>query len=173
MCKKLFTFWNIVYQYRNRKFRNRRNQETLAWKIWQRCVRTNKKEIFSTKMSKIDVTKLDLYGLFEVSPDASIQEIKTAYRKKALKVHPDKNLGNYSRWHLRILSSCDTMVCCNLFKISVVWLCFKKLTNGTNQALLSSKERYKSLNKYWNVFSSSDTQLLFLYMQQPKIILSK
>ena len=48
-------------------------------------------------MSKIDVTKLDLYGLFEVSPDASIQEIKTAYRKKALKVHPDKNPGNYSR----------------------------------------------------------------------------
>ncbi len=40
--------------------------------------------------SKIDITKLDLYGLFEVSPDASIQEIKTAYRKKALKVHPDK-----------------------------------------------------------------------------------
>ena len=45
-------------------------------------------------MSKIDVTKLDLYGLFEVSPDATIQEIKTAYRKKELKVHPDKNPGN-------------------------------------------------------------------------------
>ncbi|XP_057370869.1 dnaJ homolog subfamily C member 17-like [Daphnia carinata] len=45
-------------------------------------------------MSKIDVTKLDLYGLFEVSPDATSQEIKTAYRKKALKVHPDKNPDN-------------------------------------------------------------------------------
>ena len=48
----------------------------------------------SEKMSKVDITKLDLYGLFEVSPDASAQEIKTAYRKKALKCHPDKNPDN-------------------------------------------------------------------------------
>lgn len=36
--------------------------------------------------SKIDITKLDLYGLFEVPPDASIQgkESKTTYRKKGL-----------------------------------------------------------------------------------------
>ena len=42
----------------------------------------------------MDVSSLDLYGLFEVSPDASVQDIKTAYRKKALKVHPDKNPDN-------------------------------------------------------------------------------
>lgn len=39
----------------------------------------------------MDISKIDLYGLFEVSPDASTQEIKTAYRRKARKVHPDKN----------------------------------------------------------------------------------
>ena len=58
---------------------------------WTTVERKRKKK---SKMSKIDVTKLDLYGLFEVLPDATIQEIKTAYRKKALKVHPDKNPGN-------------------------------------------------------------------------------
>ena len=38
--------------------------------------------------------KVDLYALLEVPPDATDQDIKTAYRKKALKVHPDKNPDN-------------------------------------------------------------------------------
>jgi len=41
-----------------------------------------------------DVTKLDLYDLLEISHDATSKEIKTAYRKKALKCHPDKNPDN-------------------------------------------------------------------------------
>lgn len=41
-----------------------------------------------------DITKLDLYGVLEVSPDATNQEIVRAYRKKALKCHPDKNPDN-------------------------------------------------------------------------------
>lgn len=41
-----------------------------------------------------DITKLDLYVVLEVSPDATNQEIVRAYRKKALKCHPDKNPDN-------------------------------------------------------------------------------
>lgn len=39
-------------------------------------------------------TQIDLYGLLGVEPTASMQEIKKAYRKKALSCHPDKNPDN-------------------------------------------------------------------------------
>jgi len=41
-----------------------------------------------------DLDKLDLYGLLDVAEDASEKEILKAYRKKALKCHPDKNPDN-------------------------------------------------------------------------------
>lgn len=38
-----------------------------------------------------DIKDLDLYGLLELTIDCSEQDIRSAYRKKALKCHPDKN----------------------------------------------------------------------------------
>ena len=37
---------------------------------------------------------ITLYDLLGVSKTASSQEIKTAFKKKALQYHPDKNDGN-------------------------------------------------------------------------------
>ena len=41
-----------------------------------------------------DLDKLELYVILDVAEDANDKEILKAYRKKALKCHPDKNPDN-------------------------------------------------------------------------------
>ncbi|OQR77423.1 dnaJsubfamily C member 17-like [Tropilaelaps mercedesae] len=46
------------------------------------------------KKKTIELMKLDLYGLLGILSDAAEKDIKSAYRKKALQYHPDKNPDN-------------------------------------------------------------------------------
>lgn len=45
-------------------------------------------------MAELKIEEMDLYELLEIQPESTNNEVKTAYRKKALKCHPDKNPDN-------------------------------------------------------------------------------
>lgn len=89
-----------------------------------------------------DLKDLDLYGILEIQQSATEKEIKTAYRKKALQCHPDKNPDNPKAAQLFLqLSKILTIL-----TDTAARLAYDKLVNAKIAAKLREKE-YDSKRK--------------------------
>ncbi|KAF8180019.1 hypothetical protein K438DRAFT_1976981 [Mycena galopus ATCC 62051] len=62
--------------------------------------------------SQLDLDSIDLYAVLDISENATLEEIKRAYRKKALEHHPDKNqhdIEGATRRFSRVLEAYETL----------------------------------------------------------------
>lgn len=65
----------------------------IAW-IWHHLARIDALKISRPKFHSIHIMGRDFYKILEIPRDASQDQIKKAYRRMAMKWHPDKNHGN-------------------------------------------------------------------------------
>ena len=58
----------------------------------------------------------DLYGILNINKNATEQELKKAYKKAALKHHPDRNQGNKEEAETKVLLFLSSIICADIFR---------------------------------------------------------
>lgn len=92
-----------------------------------------------------DITKLDLYKLLGIDFTATEKEIKSAYRKKALSCHPDKNPDNPKAAELfqQLSKALEILTDCSARAAYDQVIRAKKAAEQRNKQLDSKRKKFK------------------------------
>lgn len=93
---------------------------------------------------------VDYYSILEISIDATAEEVKAAYKKQALKWHPDRNVGNDTTIRMQLINEAHLILKDTEARqrYNVEYLRYKEHQRQTYQNQEQQRERERQKQSY-------------------------